>query len=103
MPLHTYEFGIIDGAGQSFIIKGSQTDEDRDARFILPREVVERANVVYNITTDVVIKCRWATTLSGDTQRILRGMFQLMRMSTTDLRAKYDGTVYGSRTHRQVY
>jgi len=103
MPLYTHDFGIIDAAGHSFIIRGTQTDGDRDPKMTLPKEVIERANVIYNITTDVLIKCRWSEIASDDAQRIFRGMFRLMSTSTTDLKAKYDGTIYGSRTHRQVY
>lgn len=97
-------FGIIDGAGQAFVVPGyiHEHEPDRDPRFILPCEVVDRANVVYDIDNEVLVKSRWADRESPEALRIFRGIFSALMMSTAELKTKYDGTNYGSRTHRSI-
>lgn len=105
MTDRTYkEYGIIDAAGQAFLIKGyfRGSDDPPHVAFILPREVVERANVIYCITDDELVKSRWASVTSEDALMIFRGLFRAMMVSTSELKAYYDGTPYGSRTHRSI-
>ena len=96
------EYGIIDAAGQSFVISGYHKDDMDPPHFILPREVIERANVIYNIGDEKLVKCRWARTDSEDALHIIRGIFRALTTSTEQLKREFDGTNYGSRTHRSI-
>lgn len=95
------KYGIVDAAGQSFIISGHQS-LDGKIHVIIPTEVMARSNVVYDITNDVLIKSKWADTSSKEALNIFRAMFKLIATSTSDLKKEYDATEYGSRTHRSV-
>lgn len=96
------EYGMIDAAGQTFTITGYFKNGETEPRFIMPIEVINRMNVIVDLTSGKLVKCRWASVESEDAQAICLGLFNTFCQTTSQLKARLDGTQYGSRTHRSI-